>query len=215
MVIFTQLVLVIGRITSDGIIRMLGTGVVVSNDGKIVTSRHVVADNDENLVVLFPHVTSMNEYQDTTDTKCSPVQAYILESDPFRDITIIKADLNFNGNILNLGSFDDVNVGEQVCILGFPHCVEGRRVLTFQQAVIGAKVLLESQGIKSKHAVINTQTRPGQSGSLIYSISKNEVVGILVGTFAPDSGVIIAGINPRELNQTTHCISAEYIRNML
>lgn len=213
--VFTQLVLVIGRMNLDGTISMLGTGFIVSNDGKIVTSRHVVSDNDENLVVLLPHVTSMNEYQDTTDTKCSHVQAYILESDPFRDITIIKTNLSFNGNIPNLGSFDDVSVGEQVCILGFPHCVEGRRVLTFQQAVIGAKVLLESQGIKSRHAVINTQTRPGQSGSLIYSISKNKVVGILVGTFAPNSGVIIAGINPRELNQTTHCISAEYIRNML
>lgn len=121
--VFTQLVLVIGRINSDGIISMLGTGFIVSNDGKIVTSRHVVADNDENLIVLLPYVTIMNEYQDTTDTKCSPVQAYILESDPFRDITIIKSDLNFNGNILNLGSFDDVNVGEQVCIIGFPHCV--------------------------------------------------------------------------------------------
>lgn len=213
--VFTQLVLVIGRINQNGYIDMLGTGFIISNDGKIVTSRHVVADNDENLVVLIPHIRNMNEYQDTTDINCASVEAYILESDPFRDITIIKANLNFNGNIPDLGSFDDMNVGEQVCILGFPHCVEGRRVLTLQQAIIGAKVLLESQGIKSKHAVINTQTRPGQSGSLIYSINKNKVIGILVGTFAINSGVIIAGINPRELNQTTHCISAEYIKNML
>ncbi|EOU1648716.1 MAG: serine protease [Clostridium perfringens] len=213
--IFTQLVLVIGRMDSDGFINMLGTGFIVSNDGKIVTSRHVVADNDENLVILAPNIRSINEYQDTTDVRCNYIKASILDSDPFRDITIIKAELKFTGIIPSLGDFDDMYVGEQVSILGFPHCVEGRRVLTFQQAGIGAKVLLEAQGIKSKHAVINTQTRPGQSGSLIFSINTNKIVGMLVGTFAPNSGVIIAGINPRELNQTTHCISAEYIKNML
>lgn len=58
-----------------------------------------------------------------------------------------------------------------------------KRVLAFQQVVIGSKVLLESQGIKSKHELTNTQTKSVQSGSLIYSISKKKVVGTLVRTF--------------------------------
>lgn len=212
---FTQFVLTIGRIKSKEGISMLGTGFLISNDGKIVTSRHVVGDNEEGLVVLLPDIVNMNEYQDTTNTKCSYRIATILESDPFRDLVILQIPLDANENFPPIGGFDEVSVGEQVGIFGFPHCVEGRRVLTYQQAMVGAKVLLESQGIKSKHAVINTQTRPGQSGSLIFSIRTKKIVGILVGAFAPTSGVIISGINPRELHQTTHCVSAEYIKNMI
>lgn len=212
--VFTQLVLTIGRIKSGGV-QMLGTGFIISNDGRIATSRHVVGDSDEGLVVLFPKIKMINEYQDTTDNACTPVKVSIIDSDPFRDLVILESQLAFSGIIPPIGSFDDVLVGEQVGIFGFPHCVEGRRVLTYQQAIIGAKVLLESEGIKSKHAVINTQTRPGQSGSLIFSIRANKIIGLLVGAFAPNSGVIICGINPRELHQTTHCISAEYIKNMI
>lgn len=213
--IFTQTVLTIGRANSEGIIGMLGTGFLISNDGKVVTSRHVVGDNEQGLVVLVPHINDINQYQDTTNNKCASVGATIVESDPFRDLVILQIPLSFSYNPPCIGSFDEVSVGEQVGIFGFPHCVEGRRVLTYQHAMVGAKVLLESQGVKSKHAVINTQTRPGQSGSLIFSIRTNKVLGILVGAFGPDSGVFISGINPRELHQTTHCISAEYIKNMI
>jgi hypothetical protein len=38
-------------------------------------------------------------------------------------------------------------------------CVEGRGVSTYQKIEVGAKVLLESSGIKSKYAVINIQAR--------------------------------------------------------
>lgn len=212
--IFTQLVLTVGRASSEGI-TMLGTGFLISNDGKIVTSRHVVGDNEQGLVVLFPHINNVNQYQDTTNSECTPINVTIIDSDPFRDLVILKSTLNFSGTIPTVGSFDDITIGESVGIVGFPHCVEGRRVLTYQQAIVGAKVLLESEGVKSKHAVINTQTRPGQSGSLIFSIRTNKVVGLLVGAFGPESGISIGGINPRELHQTTHCISAEYIKNMI
>ncbi len=212
--IFTQLVLLIGKITPDHV-QLLGTGFLVGNDGKIVTTKHVVGAEDKNLVILAPHITNMNEYQDLSDASCKPVSAKIIEIDPMRDLAIIKADLTFEGKLPKIGSFDNDNIGEDVGIFGYPHCVEGRRSLTYQKAEIGAKVLLESNGIKSKHAVINIQSRPGQSGSLIFSLKSQSISGVLIGAWAPrGGGVIIAGINPRELHQTTHCISAEYIREM-
>lgn len=213
--IFTQLVLIIGRVNPDHV-QMLGTGFIVNNDGCIVSTRHVVGTEDANLVVLAPHVANINAFQDLSDTTCRPVQVQISEMDPIRDLVILKADLTFNGKIPDIGSFDNDSVGDEIGIFGFPHCVEGRRALTFQRAEIGAKVLLESSGVKLKYAVINIQARPGQSGSMIFSPKNNTISGVLIGAWAPSGGGIsLGGINPRELHQTTHCISAEYIKEML
>lgn len=214
--IFTQMVVVIGRIGPKGI-QMLGTGFFVQNDGVIATPRHVVGDSDKGLVVLMPHISDFTQYQDTSDTSCQSVPATIIESDPIRDIALIKIpELTFNGQLPQLGSFDSVDVSENIHIYGYPHCVEGRRVLTYQGAEIGSKVLLESNGIKSKYAVINIQSRPGQSGSVIFSPKSQKIVGMLNGAYVPEGGGIsLGGINPHELNQTTQCISAHYIKEML
>jgi S1-C subfamily serine protease len=213
--IFTQIVVVIGKITPNGV-SMLGTGFIISKDGKIATTKHVVGSDPSNLVILAPHISDINAYQDTSDTRCHPVQTTVLEMDPIKDLCLLKADIYFSGILPMIGSFDEVNVGEKVGIFGFPHCVAGRRVLTYQETEIGAKVLLESNSIKSKHAVINTQARPGQSGGIIFSSRLKKIIGVLVGAYATQGGGFsIGGINPQELHQTTHCISAEYLKEMI
>lgn len=213
--IFTQLTLIVGRITPSGVV-LLGTGFLVSNDGKIATVSHTVGHDEKNIVVLLPHISDLNEYQDLTDTSCKPIPATISEIDPIKDICILKADLTFTGTLPRIGSFDEVPVGEEVGIFGYPHCVQGRRSLTFQKTIIGAKVLISSNGVKTKHAVINTQARPGQSGSLVFSPTRGATVGILVGAYAPaGGGISLGGINPHELHQTTHCISAHYLKEMI
>ena len=212
----TQIVYVIGRAQKNGI-QMLGTGFAIKNMSYIVAPRHVVGDNDNNLVMIAPNITSFNEYQDTTINECSFTNLKIKFSDPFRDLVILEL-VNIKNYVfptIPIGSSDDVNVGDEVYIFGFPHCVEGRKVLTMQKAHIGAKILLNSSNVKSKYFVINTQTRPGQSGSMIYSPQQNKVIGMLIGAFASSSGISLGGINPRELHQTTQCISAEYINKMI
>jgi hypothetical protein len=213
--LFTQQVVTIGKITPQHV-QMLGTGFFISSN-KVATTRHVVGNQDEGIVILAPHINDINAYQDTSDNRCQPIQARIADIDPIKDLAILEVDGQLSGDLPEIGGFDEVNVSEEVGIFGFPHSVEGRRVLTFQKAEVGAKVLLDSNGIKSKHAVINTQSRPGQSGSLVFSPRLHKIVGILVGAYAPDGGggISLGGINPRELHQTTHCISSEYLREML
>ena len=213
---FTQITLVIGkRDKASGLINMLGSGFLITNEGKIVTARHVVGNETEDLCVLMPHIPNINAYQDVSNNSCCPVPAIIEDINPITDLCILKTDLRFNGKLPALGSLDTISVGERIGIFGFPHCVMGRRVLTYQETEIGAKMLLETSGIKSKYATINIQTRPGQSGSLVFNLKDGAIVGLLIGTYAPSSGVIIAGINPHELNQSSYCISANHIKEML
>lgn len=213
---FTQITLVVGkRDNTSGLIQMLGSGFLISNDGKIATARHVVGNETEGLCVLMPHIPNINAYQDVSDTSCRPAPAIIKEINPITDLCMLKTDLRFNGPLPTLGSLDAISVSERIGIFGFPHCVMGRRVLTYQETEIGAKMLLETSGIKSKYATINIQTRPGQSGSLVFNPKTGSIVGLLIGAYSPESGVIIAGINPYELNQTSYCISANHIKEML
>ena len=214
--LFTQTVLLIGRITPDHV-ELLGTGFLISKDGKVVTTKHVVGNSDAGLCVLLPHITDINSYQDTTENRVKKITAKVIEADPLKDIVVLDTGLNFQGNLPEIGGFDECSVGETLGIYGFPHAGEGRRVLTYHETKVGAKVLLESQGLKSKYAILNTQTRPGQSGSLIFSPKTNKIVGLLIGAYsqAGRGGISLGGINPAELHQTTHCISAEYIKEML
>ena len=216
MIDFSQITLVVGvHDRTEGTIRMLGTGFLISNDGKIVTARHVIGNETNDLVVLMPHIKNIDEYQDTTDNSCKTVYAIIEDINPVTDICILKTPLNFSGALPPLESLDKIKVGERIGMYGFPHCVMGRRVLTYQEAEVGAKMMLESSGIKSKYATINIQTRPGQSGSIVFNTRTGSIIGLLIGAYAPNSGVIIAGINPHELNQTSYCISANHIKEML
>lgn len=215
MQIFTQTVFTIGRIEPQGI-AMLGTGFMTSDTGLVATTYHTIASTTSGLVVLMPSIKNFSEYQDLSNTDCVYVNCTVEEIDPFHDIAILKTDIKSIGQLPMLGSFDGAAVGEDIAVFGFPHCVEGRRCLTYQRASIGAKVLIDTEGIKSKHAVINIQTRPGQSGSVIVSFAKGTILGMLIGAWTPGlGGISLAGINPKELHQTTHCVSAEYIRKML
>lgn len=211
---FTQSVVVIGKI-KDNTINMHGTGFIINNGKHIVTARHVVGDSSDNLVFLLPNIYNYNEYQDTSINQSNYVRVEIDKVDPFRDIAILSFKGKLTVNTCAIGNLDDVLVGDKTTIIGYPHCVEGRRVLTLQEAMVGAKILLNTEGIKSKYVVINTQTRPGQSGSIVYCPKNDKIVGMLIGAFAPNTGISLGGINPRELHQTTQCISAEYIKKMI
>lgn len=211
-------VVVVGALNA-GVVSFLGTGFVISSD-KIITSRHVINGFTSGLVVSPSEINDFDSYQDTSVVSHRCISVEVVDEDPIKDLCILtfksKAS-GFNGQNLKLATVDDVNVGDDVGVLGFPHCNENRKVLTFQTAKVGAKVFLSSSNVKSKHAVLNIQTRPGQSGSIVFNLKDNSVIGVLVGAYANNSGgsVLVGGINPAELHQTTYAVSAEYIKDML
>jgi S1-C subfamily serine protease len=210
-----KVIYTVGRVTPQGV-SLLGTCFLLNKKSLLVTTSHVTNNDNTNLVVVISNNTDLSSYQDTSNNQVHYVPATIFKVDPVRDICILKIENDSMSNI-QTGSADDVKVTDNLGIIGFPHCVQGRNVFTFQTTTVGAKVLINSSGIKSKHLILNIQTRPGQSGSPIFRLNDSKLVGMIIGSYVPGGGgqISLGGIDPQTLHQTTHAVSAEYITKMI
>ena len=205
----------VGRITQHGI-SLLGTAVVLNAPGILATAAHVVNHDDNRLVVITNQIESIQEYQDASNLEVQCIPARIIEDNPICDVCLLKIEASISSR-LSISSTDRIKVGETISIFGYPHSDHGRMVLTQQNTSVGAKVLIPSSGLKVKNIILNIQSRPGQSGSPIIKSEDMSLIGIMIGSYAPQNTgrVIVGGIDPQTLHQTTHAVSAEYIGEML
>ena len=212
--LISSAIFAVGRTGPAGV-QPLGTAFLLNKPGYFATASHVVGTDDTNLVLVFKQLSTLHEYQDTSDISVRQIPAKIMAADPFHDLVVLKVDASMSSAI-RIGGTDSVQVGTLISSFGFPHADHGRMVLTQQDTAIGARVLIEVGGIKSKHIVLNIQARPGQSGSPIFKRADGEVVAVLIGSYAPGGGdgISLGGVNPHTLHQTTQAVSAEYLLEM-
>ena len=205
----------LGRITPTGL-SLLGTAFAINKAGYFATAAHVVNHNDNGLVLVYNDLSTIQEYQDTSRKQVQYISAKIAEINPICDVCLIKTNLGIQST-MQLSSSDNIQVGSEVVVFGYPHSDHGRMVLTQQNTHVGAKVLIESAGLKFKNLILNIQTRPGQSGGPIINPYTHEIVSMIIGSYAPttNGGISLGGIDPQTLHQTTHAISAEYIKEMI
>ncbi len=85
----------------------LGSGVLISEDGKILTAAHVIQTADR-LVVEFDHGEA--------------VPAKVLSSNQMADVALIQLEwMPKKYSIAKLGNSDNVKVGDQIFIVGAPY----------------------------------------------------------------------------------------------
>ena len=149
----SQGVFSVGRITPNGV-SLLGTAFAINRQGYFATAAHVVNHNDSGLVIINNRLASVQDYQDTTDSQVNCIPATIAEINPISDVCLLKTPLQIQSTMI-LSSTDRIQVGGEVVVFGYPHSDHGRMVLTQQNTHIGAKVLIESSGIKFKNVVLN------------------------------------------------------------
>jgi Trypsin-like peptidase domain len=212
----SQAVFPIARLEPQGM-HLLGTAFTVGAN-KVGTALHTVGTDDRNLVLVLPRIASLHDYQDTANARVNSMSLELCAADPVRDLCVLQLPQEAAALCsYTLSSTDAVPTGTPVATFGFPHASSGRMVLTQQNTIVGARILIEAEGIKTKHIVLNTQARDGQSGSPVFNSTLTQVVAVILGSYAPPGAgsVIISGVNPLVLHQTTHAISAEYLKDML
>ncbi len=145
-----------------------GSGFIVSEDGLILTNKHVVADEEAEYTVL------------TNDGE--KYEARVLARDPVQDLAIIKIEV---GGLTpaKLGDSDSVKLGQTAISIGnslgeFRNTVSVgvvsglSRTITASGASFGAETI---QGVIQTDAAVN----PGNSGGPLLNL-RGEVIGINV-----------------------------------
>ena len=152
----------------------LGSGVIISTDGYILTNHHVV-DGAEQIKV------------DLNDNRT--LDAKVVGSDPLSDLAVLKVDAT-NLPVLALGDSDKVRVGDVVLAIGNPLGI-GQ---TVTMGIISAKG--RQTGLSSGNFEDFLQTdapiNQGNSGGALVS-TNSELVGINSQILSPSGGSIGIG----------------------
>lgn len=146
----------------------LGSGVIVSADGYIVTNNHVVEQSDDIKVILFDRRS---------------FRAKIIGADPKTDIAIIK--INAGGlPVAPWGDSDRLQVGEFVLAIGNPFGLSNTVTMGIISAVGRVDVgIADYENFIQTDAAIN----PGNSGGPLTNI-KGELIGINTAIFSKTGG---------------------------
>jgi putative serine protease PepD len=146
-----------------------GSGVIISSDGQILTNNHVAeaGENGGNLTVTFSDGTTAD--------------AEVVGLDPITDLAVIQAQDVSGLTPAELGSSDDLQVGEQVVAIGSPLGLDGT-VTTGIVSALDRPVTAGDRQTNGQAATIDAiQTdapiNPGNSGGPLVNMS-GQVVGI-------------------------------------
>ena len=146
----------------------LGSGVIVTRDGYILTNHHVVAAADEIEVIL-------------ADGRTAP--AKIVGSDPETDLAVIRLDLK-NLPTITFGNAMKAEVGDVVLAIGNPFGV-GQTVTMGIISALGRSHL----GINTFEDFIQTDApiNPGNSGGALVDTQGN-LIGVNSAIFSKTGG---------------------------
>ena len=140
-----------------------GSGVIISNDGYIVTNNHVVDGADEVTVTL---------------SNRRSFKAKVVGTDPSSDLAVVKIDAQ-NLPFLIYGNSDEVKVGQWVLAVGYPLTLE----TTVTAGIVSAKGRTldinkrQSQTPVESFIQTDAAVNPGNSGGPLIN-TQGQLIGI-------------------------------------
>jgi serine protease Do len=147
----------------------LGSGVIVSSDGYLVTNNHVVGENVREITVTLPDKRE--------------VHGKVIGTDPATDIALLKIEMT-GLPALPWGDSSRLQVGEWVLAIGSPFQLSQTVTAGIVSATGRANVgFAEYEDFIQTDAAIN----PGNSGGALVN-TRGELIGINTGIFSQSGG---------------------------
>ncbi len=151
----------------------LGSGVIVTSDGYIITNNHVVEGADE-LNVSLPDKRTF--------------KATVIGTDPKTDVAVVKIEAS-NLPVLPWGDASQLQVGEMVLAVGNPFGLNQTVTMGIISAIGRANVgIVDYEDFIQTDAAIN----PGNSGGALVNL-KGELIGINTAIFSRSGGYMGIG----------------------
>ncbi len=148
----------------------LGSGVVISPDGYIVTNNHVVGDNEQKITIALGGGRE--------------VEGLLVGTDPATDIALIKIDGASGLTVMPWGDSSALKIGEWVLAIGSPFQLSQTVTAGIVSAVGRSNVgFADYEDFIQTDAAIN----PGNSGGALVN-PRGELVGINTGIFSESGG---------------------------
>ncbi len=152
----------------------LGSGVIVSADGYILTNHHVVVEADQIEVAL-------------ADGR--KAKAHVIGSDPETDLAVIKIELQGTLPAITFGQPERAQVGDIVLAIGNPFGVGE----TVTMGIVSA-LKRDHLGLNTFESFIQTDAaiNPGNSGGALVDTNGN-LIGINSAIYSPNGGSLGIG----------------------
>jgi len=157
-----------GMVSSNG----LGSGVLISNDGKVLTAAHLVQSADKTIV----------EFADG-----EAVPASVIGLSSAADIALLQLEGN-SGNYVaaRLGNSDSIDVGDEIFVVGAPYGISS----TLTAGHVSGRHSLNKQNENSTSVEFlqtDAAINGGNSGSPLFNL-KGEVMGIVSNIMSRSGG---------------------------
>ncbi|MBS13017.1 MAG: hypothetical protein CME19_15595 [Gemmatimonadetes bacterium] len=147
----------------------LGSGVIVSPDGYVLTNNHVVEGTDKIII-------------DLTDGRS--FEARIVGTDESSDVAVLKVDAEEDLPIVPKGNSDDLKVGQWVLAIGNPFGLQHTVTYGIVSAVGRGDVgIVDVEDFIQTDAAIN----PGNSGGALVNL-RGELIGINTAILSQNGG---------------------------
>lgn len=140
--------------------RGLGSGVIISDDGYIITNNHVIENTDEIKIRLF---------------NGDEIEAELIGTDPQTDIAVLKID-GKNLPAVSLGNSDEAKVGSFVLAIGSPLSENLAHTVSF--GIVSARGRsLNDLTVYGDYIQTDAAINPGNSGGALINMDGN-LIGI-------------------------------------
>jgi Do/DeqQ family serine protease len=169
----------------------LGSGVVVSSDGYVLTNNHVVGDN---MVAITVSLADKRE-----------LRARLVGTDPWTDIALLKIDAT-GLPVVPWGDSSKLRVAEWVLAIGNPFQLNQTVTLGIVSALSRANV-----GVSAYEDFIQTDAaiNPGNSGGALIN-GRGELVGINTAIYSQSGGY--QGVGFAVPSNLAHRVMTELIK---